>query len=86
MLRITKDHLPWESGKLLVGGNLWVCPECGTINAWSYEDAERAAAKLKQPVEVCYGSCYDNFCGSCKADIVKPDSPILAQCYSHIGE
>jgi hypothetical protein len=28
-----KTHLPWETGKLLIGGNLWVCPECGAINA-----------------------------------------------------
>lgn len=78
-----KDHLPWESGKLLVGANLWVCPVCRAINAWNQKDAERAAAKLKKAVEVCHGSCFDNICGGCGADIVKPDSPILSPCFTH---
>lgn len=78
-----KSHLPWETGKLIIGGNLWVCPECGAINAWNPEDAERASKKLKRPVVSCTGSCFDNICGGCHADIVKPDSPILAPCYTH---
>jgi hypothetical protein len=83
-MRIVKDHLPWETGNLpCTGPNLWVCPECGGINAWNYEDAERAAAKLKINVVVCTGSAFDNLCGHCYADIVKPDSPILAECYTH---
>ena len=79
-LRFTKDHLPWES-KLV-----WVCPECGALNVWDWNDAERLALKLKVPVDTlvtCSGSCFDNICGGCGADIVQPDSPILAECYTH---
>jgi hypothetical protein len=83
-MRITKDHLPWETGNLpCTGPNLWICPECGKINAWNAEDAERASKKLNMPVDVSHGSCFDNICGGCGADIVRPDSPILAPCYTH---
>jgi hypothetical protein len=78
-LSISKDHLPWDKGRML-----WVCPECGAVNAWNYEDAERASSKLKVPVAVSTGSCFDNRCGGCHANIVHPDSPILAECYTHI--
>lgn len=77
-MKLTKDHLPWESNRLL-----WVCPECNTINAWNWDDAERASKKLGAVVSVCHGSCFDNVCGNCKCDIVHPDSPILAPCYTH---
>jgi hypothetical protein len=75
---MNKDHLPFEKNKML-----WVCPECGAINAWSGDDAERASSKLKTKVLVCHGSCFDNVCGGCGSDIVKPDSPILSPCYTH---
>lgn len=72
-----KDHLPWESN------TLWVCPQCGGINAFNHEEATRAEAKCRQSVAVSHGSCFDNICGHCGADIVKPDSPILSPCYTH---
>ena len=76
-----RDHLPWEREKDL----FWVCPECGTVNAYNWEDAERASRKLKQEIVVSHGSCFDNICGNwgCRADIVEPDSPILAEAYTH---
>ena len=81
-MRTTKDHLPWEKNKLF-----WVCPECGEVNAYSYDDAERASKKLKGvKVFICHGSCFDNICGNCSSNIVKPDSPILASCYTHEGD
>jgi hypothetical protein len=84
-MRITKDHMPWDYpvGKKLRGGYLWICPECGAVNACNYEDAERAQLKLKVKVYVSTGSCFDNICGHCHANIVQPDSPILAPCYTH---
>jgi len=102
-MHITKDHLPWETGNLpTIGGNLWICPECGAINAYNHEDAERALRKIervgprwhpvphafsggfrKVEVVVCSGSCFDNICGSCHSNIVQPNSPILAPCYTH---
>jgi hypothetical protein len=83
-MRITKDHLPWDyPAKHLVGGFLWICPECGTVNAWNYEDAQRASKKLKVKVSISHGSAFDNNCGHCGVDIVHPDSPILAACYTH---
>jgi hypothetical protein len=83
-----KDHLPWSTKNYRLS-YLWVCPECGTINAWNYEEAERATKKLqakglKVEVVVCHGSSFDNICGHCHADIVKPDSPILAEAYTHM--
>lgn len=86
-MRLTKDHLPWDSGNLpCTGPNLWVCPECQGVNAWNYEDAVRAQKRMDVQVEVCTGSAFDNICGHCHADIVKPDSPILAECYTHSME
>ena len=74
-----KYHLPWEPKKLL-----WECPECFGINAWNYTDAERAEARLKkQTVKVSYGSCFDNICGHCGVNIVKQNSPILSECFTH---
>ena len=71
------EHLPWNKS------DFWVCPECGAINAYNHDDAERASKKLKKTVVVCHGSCFDNICGDCGSDIVEPDSPILATCYTH---
>ena len=91
----TKEHLPWyeegdprlqnKLGCFFRMPTLWECPECGTVNAWNYHEARRASLKLKQVVEVCHGSCFDNVCGHCGADIVKSDSPILAECYTHVA-
>jgi hypothetical protein len=78
-ISVTKDHLPWEKNR-----SMWVCPQCGAINAWDHNDAERASIKLKTEVHVSSGSCFDNLCGHCHADIVQPDSPILAECYTHV--
>jgi hypothetical protein len=74
-----KSHLPWEGKNRL----FWICPECGQVNAYNYEDAERASRLLKDEVKVSFGSCFDNICGGCRCDIVNPDSPILAPCYTH---
>jgi len=76
-----KDHLPWEPKRLL-----WLCPVCDHVNAFSYEDADRATARLHTPVAICTGSCFDNICGHCKSNIVEPDSPILSPCYTHSEE
>jgi len=81
-MRITKDHLPWSTKNYLLC-YLWICPECGTVNAWSWDDAERATAKLKVEVTCCSGSAFDNICGHCHSNIVEPNSPILAPCYTH---
>ena len=77
--RVTKEHLPWDTKNKM----LWCCPQCESINAWNSDDAERASKKLKITVEACHGSCFDNVCGHCGANIVKPDSPILTECYTH---
>lgn len=84
-MHITKGHLPWDYpvGKKLHGGYLWRCPECGAYNAWNHEDAKRAMKRLGVEVNVCSGSAYDNICGACKANIVKTDSPINSECYTH---
>jgi len=86
-----KDHFPVFHR---IGPCLWVCIDCGGINAWNYGDAERAAARLKgftkpkgsraeSSVAVAHGSCFDNVCGHCGADNVKADSPINHPCYTH---
>ena len=91
-MNINTEHLPWypegdlrlkNKRSLMRMPSLWVCPECGTVNAWNWEDAERASKRLGVKVEVCSGSCFDNICGHCGADIVNQDSPILAPCYTH---
>lgn len=76
-----KDHLPWEPGKRL----FWVCPVCEEVNAWAWEDAERFTKRTGKPCHVSTGSCFDDICGNrnCRAQIVEPDSPILAPCYTH---
>lgn len=62
---------------------VWRCPDCGTVNAWNWDDAERAAAILCEEVAVAHGSCFDNVCGECGRDYVATDSPIMAECYTH---
>lgn len=62
---------------------LWECPVCGSINAWDWNEAERASRLLKTKVKVSHGSCFDNICGHCGSDIVRADSPIRASCYTH---
>jgi hypothetical protein len=77
---MSKDHLPWEGHRLA-----WVCPVCGRINVWDWNDAERLAKGLGVLVEelvTCSGSCFDNICGGCGSNIVQPDSPILSECYT----
>lgn len=87
-MRITKEHMPWyddERDAKRRYPSLWICPVCGTVNAWNWDDAERASRLLKVAVYVSTGSCFDNICGmpACRADITKPDSPINAPCYTH---
>jgi hypothetical protein len=65
---------------------LWECPVCLGINAWDWDEAERASSLLKTEVKVAHGSCFDNICGHCGADLVHVDSPIRATCYTHEGE
>lgn len=72
-----KMHLPWDS-KLF-----WICPVCGSVNAFNNEDASRFEQKTGQVCFISTGSCFDNQCGNCHANIVEPDSPILAPCYTH---
>ena len=83
-MKLNRLHLPWEcKGQLF-----WICPECGQVNAWNYEDAVRATARLKRDVAVSFGSCFDNICGNkqCGANIARPDSPINHPCYTHSGD
>jgi hypothetical protein len=63
---------------------LWHCPICYGVNAWNWQDAERAEQLLKKTVKIAHGSCFDNICGHCGADFVAEDSPIMAECYTHI--
>lgn len=63
---------------------LWECPTCYNINAWNWEDAERASSLLKVEVKVSHGSCFDNICGHCGVNLVHIDSPINSECYTHI--
>ena len=65
---------------------VWVCPVCGAFNVWCWADQERAALILHAPVVVCHGSAFDNVCGACGADLVRADSPILAECYTHVAQ
>jgi hypothetical protein len=72
---------------------VWECMACGQLNVWNWEDQEAVArlchrdiydyanARQKNAVAIAHGSCYDNICGNCGADIVAIDSPIMA--YSH---
>jgi len=75
---IHKEHLPFEPHKLF-----WICPECGSVNAFSHEDAERFTKKTGEPCSVSHGSCFEDICGNCGRSIVAADSPILAPCYTH---
>ena len=72
-----KDHLPWESYYI------WECPVCGTLNCWNDNDAQKVQKRTGRKVVICYGSYFDNVCGHCHSNIVEPDSPILASCYTH---
>ena len=64
---------------------LWRCPACGGLNVWNWEDADRLAER-GMTVKVAHGSCFDNVCGHCGADLVLADSPIMADCYTHAAD
>lgn len=63
---------------------LWQCPVCDSINAWNWQDAERAERMLNREVAISHGSCFDNVCGHCHANFAEVDSPIMAECYTHV--
>lgn len=79
---------------------VWECPCCSCINVWNWEDAERASTLLKldnpqhattnnrkrTEIHIAHGSCFDNVCGGCGANIVAADSPILAEVFTHIAD
>ena len=62
---------------------IWECGACGGINAWNWDDAERASRLLKVEVKESHGSCFDNICGHCGTDWVRIDSPMRAEVYTH---
>jgi hypothetical protein len=76
---------------------VWECPVCRCVNVWNWADAQRAAAILgldcpeissannrnRSEIQIAHGSAFDNICGGCGADLVRADSPILAECYTH---
>ena len=78
---------------------VWECLACNGINVWNWNDAERAATMLKlenpqfsfannrntKEIHIAHGSCFDNVCGCCGANHVAADSPILAECYTHVA-
>jgi hypothetical protein len=69
--------------------DVWRCPCCDGLNVWAWTAAELASKKHKIPLndfKTASGSCFDNICGHCGADLVKEDSPILAQCFTHNGD
>ena len=62
---------------------IWVCLACERLNAWNYDDADYMNERWGLNVKVSHGSCFDNICGHCGADIVRKDSPINHPCYTH---
>lgn len=72
-----------KTGKFDPLCDIWRCPECRGLNAWSDRVAEVATAVVGEEVRVCRGSCFDNICGHCGADMVRADSPIQAEAYTH---
>jgi hypothetical protein len=62
--------------------SIWRCPCCDAINVWSPWLCARLEDRSIQAV-TCTGSCFDNICGACHSNIVKRDSPILAECFTH---
>ena len=76
--------------RIKVGPNpnhdIWRCRTCHAVNAWNWEDAERAEKILGEEVFHATGSAFDNICGKCRTDYVRRDSPIRANCYTHKEE
>jgi hypothetical protein len=81
-----KSHLPWEPEQSRRFRSFWICPECGEVNAWCHNDAIRFEKRTGRVCHVSTGSAFDNICGKCRADIVKPDSPINTPCYTHLED
>jgi hypothetical protein len=63
----------------------WNCPSCYGLNVWAYCDLEKLVSNgfKEENIFIATGSCFDNVCGKCRADYVKKDSPIMAECYTH---
>ena len=64
---------------------VWRCMACAGVNVWNYGDNLRLNTPART-VAIAHGSCFDNVCGHCGANIVASDSPILADCYTHAGD
>ena len=69
--------------------DIWECRQCNGVNAWNWQDAEKAERRLTKrrgvpaEVAVAHGSCFDNVCGHCGTNFVRRDSPIRAELYVH---
>lgn len=66
--------------ELIGKGYIEECPCCGGLSAYAWEDVNEEAGITHIPV----ASCWEWQCGHCHAHLVEADSPILAECYTHI--
>ena len=66
--------------KRIESGDIEVCPSCGKMSAYylGYVDKRHGIAHIST------ASCFEWQCGHCHAYIVEKDSPINAECYTHI--
>jgi len=66
--------------KRIERGDIEVCPACGKMSAyyWGYVN------KLHDIAHISTASCFEWQCGHCHAYVTEKDSPINAECYTHI--
>lgn len=71
---------PKRISKLIKSGDIEICPACGRMSAYytGYVDKRHDIAHIST------ATCFEWQCGHCHASIVEKDSPINAECYTHI--
>lgn len=63
--------------ELIESGNVEVCPVCGGLSAYAWQDVNEDIAHIPT------ASCWEWECGHCGAHLVDASAPILAEVYTH---
>ena len=67
--------------RLIITGDVEVCPACNTLSAYCYDDADEESKPPVYHIPAC--SCFDWQCGKCGATLADANSAALAEVYTH---
>lgn len=69
-----------ETISLIRDGSIEICPSCLCLSTYAWEDVDEEKGINHIPSS----SCWEWQCGHCLTTWCDHDSPILAECYTHI--